>query len=360
MKVYSLIIMLSIILCSCKKDFSPRNFSKVEIETIAEDSTYSIRALEFDDQYIYYGSADHFGKQDLDGENKIDLSEFKFSKAKHHTKFEFKNQDGNFLHFRAIAVVEGTMFAISIANPAKLYKLHRKAKRATLVYEEINDTVFYDAMAFWNEKEGISIGDSVDGCLSIIITRDGGNSWTKLTCDQLPKGMEGEGAFAASDTNIATVGNKTWVATTAGRIYYSDDKGNSWTVIDTPIVKEKETEGIYSIDFYNEKIGYGIGGDYLKPADSSANKIKTIDGGKTWQLAANNQSPGYRSCLQYLPHGEGEELVAVGFKGVDYSNDGGETWTHLSDESFYTIRFINEEEAYAAGRGRICKLTFKE
>ena len=214
-------------------------------------------------------------------------------------------------------------------------------------------------MEFWNDQEGIAIGDAIDGCLSVIITRDGGNTWNKLSCDKLPVASDGEGAFAASDTNIAIVGNKTWVATTAVRIYYSEDKGKTWEVIDTPIIKEKETEGIYSIDFYDEQNGFGIGGDYTKPADSSANKIRTQDGGKSWQLVGQNQSPGYRSCVQYVPNKEGKELVAIGFKGIDYSHDYGNTWKHLSDEGFYTLRFLNDSVAYAAGAGRISKLTFK-
>ena len=33
---------------------------------------------------------------------------------------------------------------------------------------------------------------------------------------------------------------------------------------------------------------------------------------------------------------------------------------HLSDEGFYTIRFLNDSIAYAAGKGRISILTFRE
>ncbi len=63
--------------------------------------------------------------------------------------------------------------------------------------------MFYDALDFWNDLEGIAIGDPTEDCMSIIITRDGGNTWTKLLCENLPKVKEGEAAFAASDTNIA-------------------------------------------------------------------------------------------------------------------------------------------------------------
>jgi len=318
----------------------------------------SIRAIDFNDEYLFFGSTGHLGKQALTKENKFDLNKFKWTYDKITIKSALTYEDKP-LQFRAIAEVDGVLFGISIGNPARLYRINRKSQEPILVYEEYHEKVFYDSMDFWNNQEGIAIGDSTVGCLSVIITRDGGKSWNKLPCSDLPKGEENEGAFAASDTNIAIVGDKTWVATTSGRIYFSEDKGMTWDVFETPIVNEKETEGIYSIDFYDDLNGYGIGGDYTKPEDNSANKIRTKDGGKTWELVGQDQDPGYRSCVQYFPDRAGKEMIAVGFKGIDYSNDSGETWTHLSDEGFYTIRFINDSIAYVAGKGRISKLTFK-
>jgi photosystem II stability/assembly factor-like uncharacterized protein len=250
---------------------------------------------------------------------------------------------------------------LSIESPALLYKTG-DAGKMQLVYKENNDKAFYDAMDFWNDEEGIAIGDPTEDCMSIIITRDGGNTWHKMSCDSLPKTKEGEAAFAASDTNIAIVGDHTWVATggKASRVMYSPDKGKTWEVYETPILQGLETTGIYSIDFYDDLLGFAIGGDYTKPDDNAANKIRTNDGGKTWELVAQHENPGYRSCVQYVPNRAGKELVAIGFKGIDYSNDSGRSWKHLSDEGFYTIRFLNDSIGYAAGKGRISKLTFKE
>ncbi|AUC80994.1 hypothetical protein [Lacinutrix sp. Bg11-31] len=216
-------------------------------------------------------------------------------------------------------------------------------------------------MGFWNDKEGVAIGNPTDGCLSVIVTRDGGNTWSKLSCDVLPEAIKDEAAFAASDTNIAIVGDETWVATGGGasRIMYSPDKGETWEVFNTPIVQGNGPQGMYSLDFYDNKNGFAIGGDYTKPADSSANKIRTADGGKTWQLVAQNQNPGYRSCVQYIPGSAAKELVAIGFKGIDYSNNAGESWKHISDEGFYTLCFVNDSVAYAAGSKRIAKLIFR-
>lgn len=347
-KQYLILILIDMFLFSCgkKETFKPRDFSKVEIETIFQDSLLSIRAIELlnDENLAFAANNGAFGLY-----NAI-TSSWMTSKQEY---------DSLNLQFRSVAHTSSDFFMLSIESPALLFKTGDDGQMK-LVYKEDNEKAFYDALRFWNDLEGIAIGDSTEDCLSIIITRDGGKSWHKMSCDQLPKALENEGAFAASNTNIAIIANNTWVATNTGRVYFSSDKGITWEVFDTPIVKEKETEGIYSIDFYDEYIGFAIGGDYTNPNDNTANKIRTKDGGKTWELVAQNENPGYRSCVQYIPDREGKELVAIGFNGIDFSNNTGTSWRHLSDESFYTIRFLNDSVAYGAGKGRISKLTFKE
>jgi photosystem II stability/assembly factor-like uncharacterized protein len=260
------------------------------------------------------------------------------------------------LNFRASALVAGDNLTLSIGSPAYLFKDKK------LVYKETHPTVFYDALHFWNSKEGIAIGDPTDDCMSVLITRDGGDTWKKTSCDLLPPSLEGEAAFAASDTNIAIVDAHTWVATggLSSRILYSSDKGISWTVFNTPSIRGLETTGIFSIDFYNALHGFAIGGDYTSPENKHSNKMRTNDGGKTWQVVAQDQNPGYRSCVQYVPNSNAEGLVAVGFEGIDYSQDAGDTWIHLSDEGYYTLRFLNDSVAYAAGKGRLSKLSFRK
>ncbi|MEM1001514.1 MAG: oxidoreductase [Bacteroidota bacterium] len=340
-----------------QRDFT---FSKVEIVPLIEDLNLSVRALEVGKDYLFYGSKDHLGRVALNRNLKLSSSHSSPIEDLNHFK-NIMTHNNEPLHFRAIAEVKGDFFGISIGNPARLYRLPKKGNKAELVYEEIHESVFYDSMAFWNNKEGLAIGDPTEECMSIIITRDSGKTWNKVPCEKLPVALDGEAAFAASDTNIAIVGENTWIATGGlhSRVLYSGDKGRTWDINDVPIIQGKSTTGLYSIDFYNKNIGFGIGGDYTQPNDSLSNKIKTIDGGQTWNAIADGQSPGYRSCVQFIPNSEGEELVAVGYKGIDYSKDSGQSWAHLSDEGFYTIRFINDTMAFAGGRGRICKLVFR-
>ncbi len=327
---------------SCVEEENRLPFTSVEIEPIYED-TLSIRAIDIVGNTLRYAAnKGTFGN--------IDLRTGKIMEGiqKYHTSIP---------EFRAITHSSTDFFMLSVGNPALLYKTGEEGKME-LVYMEEGDGVFYDSMTFWDDQEGIAIGDTVDGCFSIIITRDGGNTWNKLSCNILPEMIEGEGAFAASDTNIKTIGNKTWVATTK-RILFSPDKGKTWEAFKTPILNKGEAEGIYSIDFWTDYLGVAVGGDYTNPEGNTSNKAITIDGGKTWTLIADGQEPSYKSCVQFVPNSSGKEIVALGFTGISYSSDIGKTWKKLSDESFYTIRFLNDSIAYAAGKNRIAKLTFR-
>ncbi|MFS4492175.1 oxidoreductase [Maribacter sp. 2308TA10-17] len=327
---------------SCVEEENRLPFTSVEIEPIYVD-TLSIRAIDIVGNTLRYAAnKGTFGN--------IDLRTGKIMEGiqKYHTSIP---------EFRAMTHSSTDFFMLSVGNPALLYKTGEEGKMK-LVYMEEGDGVFYDSMTFWDDQEGIAIGDTVDGCFSIIITRDGGNSWNKLSCNVLPEAIEGEGAFAASDTNIKTIGNKTWVATTK-RILFSPDKGKTWEAFETPILNKGEAEGIYSIDFWTEYLGIAVGGDYTNPDGNSANKAMTFDGGKTWELIADGKNPQYKSCVQFVPNTSGKEIVALGFTGISYSSDQGNSWKQLSDESFYTIRFLNDSIAYAAGKNRIAKLVFK-
>lgn len=339
---YTILLLFLGLIFSCTESKEQNPFTSVEIETLYQDSL-SIRAIELmGNSLAFAANKGTFGTVDLA------TAKVRGNVEKYHTTIP---------EFRAVAHTSIDFFMLSVGNPALLYKTGDKG-RMELVYMEEDDAVFYDAMTFWNDKEGIAIGDTMDGCLSIIITRDGGASWNKLPCSNLPDGIEGEGAFAASNTNIVVKGNKTWVATTK-RILYSGDKGATWEAYKTPIQKEQPTQGIYSIDFYDENLGFAIGGDYTKPENNIANKAITRDGGLTWDLIADGQNPSYKSCVQFVPNSKGNGIVALGFTGISYSSDTGKTWKTLSDASFYTIRFQNDSVAYAAGKNRIAKLIFR-
>lgn len=263
------------------------------------------------------------------------------------------------LEFRSIAVTSQAVFILSVASPALLFKTTDNGESWELVYREDHENVFYDSMTFWDDKTGIAMGDPINECLSIIITRDGGDTWQKLSCDILPPTFPKEAAYAASNTNIAVAGSHAWIASGGGkaRVFHTPDKGKSWDVTDSPIIAGGKMTGIYSIAFYDQNNGIIIGGDWDNKSLNSKNKAVTKDGGKSWHLVSDNKAPGYRSCVQYLPNTYGKELFAVGTPGISYSNNAGLTWQNLSRESFYTIRICKSGNfAWLAGDQKIAKM----
>ncbi len=333
---------------SCSNEAETK-FASVKIEPIFSDSL-SIRAISpIDENKVWFAA----------NNGKVGLIDGKIP------KLATIKYDDSLINFRAIAARKNAAFVLSIENPALLYKIGYNGEEATnieLVYSEKGNKVFYDAISFFNDKEGIAMGDPTDGCLSIIKTEDSGNTWQKIPCENLPPIVEGEAAFAASNSNIAIVGNTVWICTGGkkARVFKSEDKGKTWKVFETPIVQGKTMTGIYSIAFYSEKEGVIFGGDWENKDFNEGNKATTNNGGKTWKLLANGQNPGYRSSVKFVPGSEGKALVAVGSPGISYSFDKGNTWTDLSKEGFFAIEFVNDSVAFASGNYKISKLTFQK
>ena len=322
-------------------------FSSILIDTLFQDKI-SIRAIVLDSDKIWYaGDKNRFGFYDLKSNKKFENTII---------------EDTLKIEFRSMAKTANYIYVLSVANPGLLYQISKDEKKSKLVYQERNEKVFYDSMQFWNDKEGIAIGDPITDCLSVIRTHDGGNTWNKLPDSELPKVFEGEAHFAASNTNVIAKGNDTWIVSGGkkSRVFYSPDKGDSWSVYETPIVQGKQMTGIFTADFYDSKNGFVAGGNYEILNQNFSNKAVTNDGGKTWKLIADNEGFGYASCVQYVPNSKGKGIVVVGASGLHYSSDGGLNWIQFSkDSSLYTIRFVNETTAIAAGRNKMIRIRFK-
>ncbi len=348
MRALTFLLMLTI--CACQQKNNIQLNKSLQIDQITTTPlTCSVRALEVvNDKTVWFaGSLGQFGYTNDGG------ATWKIDSIKH---------KGEAPHFRSIAITSNAVFLLSIASPALLYKSTDNGENWRLVHEDNHKDIFYDSMAFWNDQEGIAMGDPTDGCLSVLITRNAGESWEKLPCNQLPAAEEGEAAFAASNSNISIYGNQVWIVSGGkrARVFHSDDKGKTWSVHNTPIVEGGKMTGIFTCDFYDDKTGILFGGNWEEKENKISNKAVTKDGGKTWKLVADGQHPGYRSSVRYLPEGKGNHIMAAGIPGISVSSDGGNSWQMLNEESFYTLRFgSNYKEAWVAGDKKIGKIIFR-
>ena len=245
--------------------------------------------------------------------------------------------DAEKLDFRDIdAVNERTAFVLSIGSgdASRIYKTSDAGATWTLQFRNTDPKAFFDAMAFHDERTGYAFSDSVDNRFVILRTMDGGANWNRVPADALPAALAGEGAYAASGTNVALRDNHVWIGTTASRVLHSPDGGGSWSVAQTPL-PSSESAGIFSIAFRDTSNGIVVGGDYRREPEPTDGAI-TSDGGRTWTLVKG--LTGFRSAVAYVP-GAPQTVIAVGPSGADISTDGGKTWRALPGPGFDTLSF---------------------
>ena len=231
----------------------------------------------------------------------------------------------------AFSAVEAFLMSSGPGDQSRIYHTIDAGRHWQLQFTNTNPKGFFDSMIFWDRTHGIVLGDPIPdetGVLKFeLLTTDDGQTWTPIPPGQLPPAIEGEGAFAASNSCIsilktpviktpvipsearntgsagihqsgksttptAEVGTSSldpniWFATggKVARVFHSPDRGHTWEVFETPITHGPESAGIFSITFRDATHGVIAGGDYKLPEQDGPNLAFTDDGGKTWTLS---------------------------------------------------------------------------
>jgi photosystem II stability/assembly factor-like uncharacterized protein len=272
---------------------------------------------------------------------------------------------GELLDFRDIEAIDGRVayvLAIGPGEKSRIYKTTDAGGHWKLQFTNPDPRAFYDAIAFWDERNGIALGDPVDGRFAVLRTTDGGANWAQIPESNRPPALPGDGMFAASGTCLTTLApGYAWFGTggaARARVLRSADQGLSWSEADTPITAGASSAGIFSIAFSDRLHGLIVGGDYRKETESSDNLAATTDGGKTWALVGSTRLRGFRSGVVFVSGSAGRHAVAVGPAGTDRSTDGGRTWRPTDETGFHAIAVDRAGTTlWAAGeQGRVGRL----
>ena len=171
-------ILLLILLISCKQEEKKINtnkrlpFTGVVSEVLYADSM-SVRAITLDKNKVWFAT-----------------DKGKYGYCRYDKSNNYTNQilfDSIKPHFRGIAQNQSSLFLVSTEKPAVIYRVDKNDQSVTKVFEDKNPNAFYNGIQFWNEYEGIAMGDPQNGCLTVVITRDKGQTWEKVDCANLPK-----------------------------------------------------------------------------------------------------------------------------------------------------------------------------
>ena len=268
----------------------------------------------------------------------------------------------------AVAAVSG--------QPAVILHTSNGGKSWEEVYRAADTTTFFDAISFWNSREGLLFGDpDRNGRLVLLRTSDGGRSWESLPDAQRPIFAPGEAAFAASGTAMTVVGDSTVVVVSGGsmsRLWYSRNRGSSWQHIRTDIpnpalggphllfpdtlspqraylLRGEPSRGAFSVALTADSQWAIVGGDYR--IDSlRLGHVVTNQYGQWWR--PRTPTLGYRECVLPL---DTFLWVATGPSGTDISWNGGLDWFALNSiGGMHVAKALGKKGILLAGnRGKL-------
>ncbi len=333
-----------IIVSCCMTD----SFAQNPIITIVDTSKkVSIRGLSVvDDATIWCSGNNGSVARSIDGGKT-----FTWQTIKGYEKLDFRDIE---------AFDANTAIVMGIAEPAIILKTKDGGQSWQKVFEDTTKGMFLDAMDFDEKGFGVVIGDPINNKIFIASTSNNGDSWTKVSNDELLEMMNiqiGEAFFASSGTNVKLISSDsslTSLMVTGGKKSRFVDMKFFENLIDLSLNQGKESTGANSIDVFENKAVI-VGGDFANDKDTTGNCV-LVSLNKEPEFTKPQTPPhGYRSCVVYINK---NTLVTCGTSGVDISYDGGKNWQLISTKSFHVVQKSKKGKAiYLAGSsGKIARL----
>lgn len=261
------------------------------------------------------------------------------------------------LDFRDVhAFDQNNALVMNSGNGLSIFRTSDGGSTWSIVFHEADSSYFFDGMDFNSDGIGYAYGDPIDGRMTLIESIDFGKHWNWVDEKFRPVLDSAEASYAASGTGIKVMVDQLWIATSGGKKSHVYSRLRDFSQLipnETPLFSEAGA-GIFSITFWNMQEGVIVGGSYIDSTNATSNCAITSDGGKTWEMIAENNPRGYRSCV--ASNEDGSLLVAVGRSGSEYSLDKGKTWVANGDEGYFSCA-ISNEAGWAVGRnGKMARL----
>ncbi|MFT4753763.1 MAG: hypothetical protein ACI9GM_000038 [Salibacteraceae bacterium] len=352
---------ISIILCLCSGIFfySCQTITAEKKAPIIEITDFSftgitIRAIEvLDDSTVWFAGSKGVWGYTLDNGVNWYIDTLKMENAT--------------LELRSIKITpNGHVFLVNTTSPACIFKSVDNGANWKMVYTDTNQGAFFDAVNFWDNANGILLGDAVDDCFHFARTSNNGETWSRISCDAIPAPALNENPFAASNTNIALGSTSVWIpmgGKSPSRVYYSHNLGLNWSTAFTPIIAGETMTGIFSTDFLNDSIGVIAGGNWEDVTFKCHNMAITKDGGASWSTLPNIGNSGYISAIQWIPETNGERLITMSGRGREgYSAIGIydfkiNKWTLFANpKNYLAIQCASKKIAWVSGKDWIGRM----
>lgn len=178
-------------------------------------------------------------------------------------------------------------------------------------------TGFFNGIGFFNENNGIAVGDPINNQFGVIVTTNGGKNWAKTSS------LASIGQEAGLVGAFCIYGDRAYFGTNTGRILRGRDFGKSWTA---SVVESGAT--ILDIAFHSNTGGIAIYTNRIKTGNDVL-LARSSDGGLNWKAGVTNLNESLGVTPVELIYNEASESIyLVCKKGEVYSTKNlGATWT---------------------------------
>lgn len=259
--------------------------------------------------------------------------------------------------FRDIHAFDSTIaIIIAIDTPAIILKTKDGGRSWYKVFEDKRTGMFLDAMHF-EDKQGMVIGDPIDGKPFLAQSADQGESWQvqelMLDCQRT---LNGEAFFAASGTNIQvlkTASGHFPIYVSGGiqsRLFFQDQ------CIALPLQSGKSYTGANGLIYSEQhKKGVVVGGDFSDSKRSDSAMV-FFEIGRQVKVGKPHSIPsGYKSGVSFVASGD---LLVCGTTGVAKWESGAGNWIQISGQSAHAIQSDKKHRnVYLCGsKGLIAKI----
>lgn len=232
---------------------------------------------------------------------------------------------------------------ILASDDGQIYKTTDGGLNFTLQYYEPQTTNFINYIEFFDNDNGVAMGDAVSPSQNPVFLRttNGGNSWENYTANQSIGGTSGN-MWRRVDFIDKNVGYFFPTGVNPQILHKTTDGGKNWSPL------SNAPGGLYLIKFYNEKIGF-----LMKVTDSGIVLYRTIDGGDSFTTINTLMKGTGGSDLEFVP-GDSSKIWFAPYDAsiayLYYSEDMGTTWTEKflnpSTSSIRDIVFTDENHGW--------------
>lgn len=207
---------------------------------------------------------------------------------------------------------------------------------------------FVNFVHLWNATDGIAVGDPNNGYFEIYKTQNAGQNWDRVASANIAAPLSGETGYTL---HYETRNNSIWFGTNKGRIFKSNDRGQHWHAVQSPLSDFGSSESRGRFAFKNDNEGLLIDGD-------TYGQYKTSDAGNTWSVENPITFSAARNAnILFIPETPnayfswGAEFL-TDMRGASYTADGGISWIDLDEIDqldVMTAKFKNFEVGFCLG-----------